>query len=107
MQPPADGTPIIPLDRIRDKRFAYNSLDSMSGIIAPSRDLEAMGESLDIFSRAHRDRRASRFDRRRGRGQGGCLRDRLPLLAHGQAPRAEGRRAARSSAGPACARACR
>ena len=35
---------------IRGKRFAYNSLDSMSGIMAPSRDLEAMGESLDIFS---------------------------------------------------------
>ena len=57
--------------------------------------------------RAHRDRRASRLDRRGRRGQGGCLRDRLPLLAHGQAPRAEGQGACRSSAGPACARACR
>jgi ABC-type phosphate/phosphonate transport system substrate-binding protein len=35
---------------MRGKRFAYNSLDSMSGIIAPGRDLEALGESLDIFA---------------------------------------------------------
>ena len=60
MTAPADGPPIIPLELIRGKRFAYNSLDSMSGIIAPTRDLEAMGESLDIFSErietgAHRD----------------------------------------------------
>ena len=47
---PAEGTPIIPLDQIRGQRFAYNSLDSMSGIIAPARDLESIGESLDIFS---------------------------------------------------------
>jgi ABC-type phosphate/phosphonate transport system substrate-binding protein len=47
---PVDGMPRIPLDLIRGKRFAYNSLDSMSGIIALSRDLEAVGESLEIFS---------------------------------------------------------
>ena len=47
---PPDGAAIIPLDLIRGKRFAYNSLDSMSGIIAPRRDLEALGESLDIFA---------------------------------------------------------
>jgi ABC-type phosphate/phosphonate transport system substrate-binding protein len=47
--PSADGSPIIPIERIRNKRFGYNSLDSMSGIMAPSRDLEAMGESLAIF----------------------------------------------------------
>ena len=47
---PADGQPVIPLDLMRGKRFAYNSLDSMSGIIASTRDLEAVGESLDIFS---------------------------------------------------------
>ena len=44
--------------------------------------------------RAHRDRRPPRLDRRCGRRQGRCLRDRLPLLAHGQAPRAEGQRTA-------------
>ena len=64
--------------------------NSMSGIIAPTRDLEAMGESLGHLLRAHRDRRASRLDRRGRRGQGGCLRDRLPQLAHGAAPRAGG-----------------
>ncbi|MCA0058151.1 MULTISPECIES: PhnD/SsuA/transferrin family substrate-binding protein [unclassified Mesorhizobium] len=47
---PANGRPVIPLDLIRGKRFTFNSLDSMSGIIAPTRDLEALGESLDIFS---------------------------------------------------------
>ncbi len=47
---PANGAPLIPLDLIRGKRFAYNSLDSMSGIIALTRDLEAMGRGLDVFS---------------------------------------------------------
>ena len=47
---PADGRAVLPLDLIRGKRFAYNSLDSMSGIIALTRDLEAAGESLAIFS---------------------------------------------------------
>ncbi|ESY70874.1 MULTISPECIES: PhnD/SsuA/transferrin family substrate-binding protein [Mesorhizobium] len=47
---PADGRALLPLDLIRGKRFTFNSLDSMSGIIAPTRDLEAAGESLDIFS---------------------------------------------------------
>ncbi|MGX5847019.1 phosphate/phosphite/phosphonate ABC transporter substrate-binding protein [Mesorhizobium sp. PL10] len=47
---PADGKAVLPLDLIRGKRFTYNSLDSMSGIIALTRDLESAGESLDIFS---------------------------------------------------------
>ena len=47
---PADGLPLIPLDLMRGKRFAYNSLDSMSGIIALTRDLEAAGENPGIFS---------------------------------------------------------
>jgi ABC-type phosphate/phosphonate transport system substrate-binding protein len=46
---PDDGLPDLPLNLLRGQRFAYNSRDSMSGIIAPTRDLEAMGESLDIF----------------------------------------------------------
>ena len=46
---PADGRAILPLDLFRNARFAYNSLDSMSGIIALTRDLEATGESLAIF----------------------------------------------------------
>ncbi|MGX5842021.1 phosphate/phosphite/phosphonate ABC transporter substrate-binding protein [Mesorhizobium sp. ArgA1] len=60
LRSPADGKPVIPLALIRGKRFTFNSLDSMSGIIAPTRDLEALGESLDIFasrseSGGHRD----------------------------------------------------
>ena len=47
---PADGKPVIPLDLVRGKRFAFNSLDSMSGLLGLTRDLEAMGESLDIFA---------------------------------------------------------
>ncbi|MCA0050968.1 PhnD/SsuA/transferrin family substrate-binding protein [Mesorhizobium sp. B283B1A] len=47
---PADGRAMLPLDLIRGKRFTFNSLDSMSGIIALTRDLETAGESLDIFS---------------------------------------------------------
>ena len=47
---PADGRALLPLDLIRGKRFTFNSLDSMSGIIALTRDLQAAGESLDIFA---------------------------------------------------------
>lgn len=47
---PADGKTLLPLDLMRGKRFTFNSLDSMSGVIALTRDLQAAGESLDIFS---------------------------------------------------------
>lgn len=47
---PADGKAFLPLDLIRGKRFTFNSLDSMSGTIGLTRDLEAQGESLDIFA---------------------------------------------------------
>jgi ABC-type phosphate/phosphonate transport system substrate-binding protein len=47
---PVDGGASLPLDLIRGKRFTFNSLDSMSGIIALTRDLQAAGESLDIFA---------------------------------------------------------
>jgi ABC-type phosphate/phosphonate transport system substrate-binding protein len=47
---PGDGAASLPLDLIRAKRFAFNSRDSMSGVIALTRDLEAAGESLDVFS---------------------------------------------------------
>ncbi|KRB33324.1 phosphate ABC transporter substrate-binding protein [Mesorhizobium sp. Root695] len=46
----ADGSPLLPLDLIRGKRFTFNSLDSMSGFLGLTRDLQAAGESLDIFS---------------------------------------------------------
>ena len=47
---PADGKALLPLDLMRGKRFTFNSLDSMSGTIGLTRDLQAAGESLDIFS---------------------------------------------------------
>lgn len=47
---PDNGQALIPLELIRGKRFAFNGLDSMSGIIAITRDLQAMGENLDIFA---------------------------------------------------------
>jgi ABC-type phosphate/phosphonate transport system substrate-binding protein len=47
---PADGTASLPLDLMRGKRFTLNSLDSMSGMIGLTRDLQAAGESLDMFS---------------------------------------------------------
>ncbi len=48
--PPTAGQAVLPVDAMRSKRLAYNSLDSMSGILALTRDLEADGENLGIFS---------------------------------------------------------
>jgi ABC-type phosphate/phosphonate transport system substrate-binding protein len=48
--PPRNGAASIPLQHLRGKRFAYNGLDSMSGIIALTRDLATLGASIDIFS---------------------------------------------------------
>jgi len=50
VEAPHDGRAVLPLDLIRGKRFAYNSTDSMSGIIALTRDLEAAGETFAIFA---------------------------------------------------------
>jgi len=47
---PSDGVAAIPFDLIHGRRLAYNSADSMSGIIALSRDLAAAGSGLDILS---------------------------------------------------------
>jgi len=47
---PSDGRAILPLDLFRNTRFAFNSKDSMSGFLALTRDLEALGEDLAIFS---------------------------------------------------------
>lgn len=47
---PADGGMLIPLERLRGRRFAYNGTDSMSGLIALTRDLATRGESPDMFS---------------------------------------------------------
>jgi ABC-type phosphate/phosphonate transport system substrate-binding protein len=47
---PTNGNPLVPIDRLRGRRFAYNSADSMSGIIALTHDLEALGKELGVFS---------------------------------------------------------
>jgi len=84
---PPDGRAILPLGLLRGARFAFNSADSMSGFLAPGRDLEALGESLAIFSeRIETADTGPRFSGSRGRsGRGG---DRLPLVEHFQALRA-------------------
>ena len=46
---PGGGSAILPLDLLRDASFAFNGSDSMSGVIALARDLEAVGEDLSIF----------------------------------------------------------
>lgn len=46
---PQDGKAVIPVELLRGKRFIFNNPDSMSGLLGLTRDLEAMGESLDIF----------------------------------------------------------
>lgn len=48
---PADGHAVLPLDLLRGRRLVFNSEDSMSGVLALSRDLDELGESLAIFSR--------------------------------------------------------
>lgn len=48
-EPDMEGASSLPLDLLRGARLAFNSPDSMSGIIALGRDLEAMGEGLHIF----------------------------------------------------------
>lgn len=50
MPSPLDGSAAIPLDLLRGRRFSYNDVDSMSGILALASDLKGMGETLDIFS---------------------------------------------------------
>jgi ABC-type phosphate/phosphonate transport system substrate-binding protein len=47
---PGEGGALIPRDLLRGKRLAFNSPDSMSGIIALTRDLAALGENPEIFS---------------------------------------------------------
>jgi ABC-type phosphate/phosphonate transport system substrate-binding protein len=48
--PSSDGKPSLPLEELRGKRLAYNSTDSMSGVLGLERDLASMNENLDIFS---------------------------------------------------------
>ncbi|TWH01142.1 ABC-type phosphate/phosphonate transport system substrate-binding protein [Mesorhizobium sp. J18] len=48
-KPDKAGASSLPLDLLRGARLAFNSGDSMSGVIALKRDLEAMGGGLHIF----------------------------------------------------------
>lgn len=48
--PPPGGEAVLPLSLLRGRRLAFNSTDSMSGILALKRDLEVMGETLDLFA---------------------------------------------------------
>ncbi|MEX0956145.1 MAG: PhnD/SsuA/transferrin family substrate-binding protein [Rhizobiaceae bacterium] len=47
---PDGGRAMLPLEAMRGARLAFNGPDSMSGIIALTRDLEAAGEGLDLFA---------------------------------------------------------
>jgi len=46
----SDGRAMLPLDLLRGARLAFNDPHSMSGLLGLSRDLEAVGENLAIFS---------------------------------------------------------
>ncbi len=47
---PSDGRVLLPLDRLSGCRLAFNSAESMSGILGLTRDLDAAGEGLAMFS---------------------------------------------------------
>jgi ABC-type phosphate/phosphonate transport system substrate-binding protein len=47
---PSDGRPVIPFDFLQGRRLAYNGEESMSGIIALTQDLAAIGKDLSLFS---------------------------------------------------------
>lgn len=47
---PEDGRAVLPLEAMRGARLAFNGPDSMSGMIGLTRDLEAAGENLGMFS---------------------------------------------------------
>lgn len=48
---PRGGEPVLPVDRLRGKRLAFNSPDSMSGYLAIERDLALRGEGFNLFTR--------------------------------------------------------
>ncbi|KAI0545034.1 ABC-type phosphate/phosphonate transport system, periplasmic component [Xylaria curta] len=51
MPAPSDGKPNLLLKDLRGKRLAYNSTDSMSGLLSLERDLALLNEDLSIFSK--------------------------------------------------------
>ena len=46
---PTEGDAVIPLECLRGSRFAFNSLDSLSGYLALKRDLERLHTDLSLF----------------------------------------------------------
>ena len=52
VQAPAGNEAMVPLNLMRGRRLIYNSEDSLSGFISPMRDLQALGQSIEIFSEA-------------------------------------------------------
>ncbi|SON58048.1 ABC transporter, phosphonate, periplasmic substrate-binding protein [Hartmannibacter diazotrophicus] len=48
--PRTDGKPVLPIDLLRGRRLAYNSLESMSGLLALHHDLETSWLGLDLFA---------------------------------------------------------
>jgi len=54
VQPPLDGSAIIPLELLRGRRFTFNDPHSMSGLLGLTRDLEVMNQTLDLFAERSR-----------------------------------------------------
>lgn len=48
--PGGEGEAVLPVESLRGLRLAFNSPDSMSGLLALQRDLQALGEGLDLFA---------------------------------------------------------
>lgn len=48
--PSSAGKAILPLDFFRQKTLAFNEPRSLSGYLSLKRDLEALGESFDVFA---------------------------------------------------------
>ena len=91
----------IPLDLLRNARFAYNGPESMSGIIGLTRDLEAMGESLAIFAEKIETGGHRNSIKAIAEGRADVAAIDLQELASGQALRAGGAEGAGRSAGRA------
>jgi ABC-type phosphate/phosphonate transport system substrate-binding protein len=49
-KPSGEGRAVLPVALLRGRKLAFNGADSMSGYLAPERDLESMGEGMGLFS---------------------------------------------------------
>lgn len=50
VQPPAGGQALLPLHLLRNRVFAFNGPESMSGLLGIARDLEEAGHGLALFA---------------------------------------------------------